>query len=176
MDKHPSTTSPKEKFTRLLQEHIRIIYKIVHSYCKAEADRKDLEQEIVLQLWKSFGSYNSQYKFSTWLYRVALNTAISFYRKERVRNEHYAETDYVSIINVAEEEVIPSEKEQQLKLLQQFINELSDLNKAIMLLHLEERSHQEIAAIIGISKSNVGTKINRIKTKLKAKFIKHQKS
>lgn len=175
MDKQPSIASQKEKFTTLLQEHIRIIYKIVHSYCKVEADRKDLEQEIVLQLWKSYGNYNEQYQFSTWLYRVALNTAISFYRKERVRNEYYTQTDYVSIINVTEEEAIPSEKEQQLKLLQQFINELSDLNKAIMLLYLEEKSHQEIADIIGISKSNVGTKINRIKTKLKAKFKNRQK-
>lgn len=164
--------SKREKFTNLIQSHIRIIYKIVNSYCKIEDDKKDLEQEIILQLWMSFDRYNNEYKFSTWMYRVALNTAISFYRKSSKHKERYYDHDYTSIIIVEEEEK-QSEKEVQLKLLQKFINELDDLNKAIMLLYLEEKSHQEIAEIIGISKSNVGTKVNRIKTKLKLEFKKY---
>lgn len=165
-------TSKRDDFTNLLQSHVRIIYKIVNSYCKKEHAKKDLEQEIVLQLWASFERYDQQYKFSTWMYRVALNTAISFYRKNLKQKERYYDRDYTSIISIEDEESV-SEKEAQLNLLQQFINDLDPLNKAIMLLYLDEKSHQEIADIIGISKSNVGTKIGRIKIKLKSEFKKH---
>ncbi|BAO76549.1 RNA polymerase sigma factor [Winogradskyella sp. PG-2] len=73
----------KEQFIRTIDEHKKIIYKIVNSYCQNKEDRKDLEQEIIIQLWNSFDNYNSDYKYSTWMYRIALNVAISFYRKEK---------------------------------------------------------------------------------------------
>ena len=167
--------SKKEEFITLLESHVKIVYKVIHAYCKQEADKKDLEQEIVLQLWNSFDRYDPTYKFSTWMYKVALNTAVSYYRGFSKRKEQQYYGDYTSILNVIEEDEGYLEKEHNLQLLKRFIAELDDLNKAIMILYLEEKSHEEIGEIIGISKSNVGTKINRIKTKLKAEFIKHKK-
>lgn len=154
---------------QLIQENQKIIYKICNSYCSNESDREDLGQEIVYQLIKSYHGFKPEYKFSTWMYRVALNVAISFYRKSkggqviqlvdahREQGDHHGETPDV---------------EHNLYILRQFINELRELDKALMLLHLETKSYREIADILGISETNVGTKINRIKDKLKQKFQK----
>ena len=161
----------KDRFIQTIDEHKKIIYKIVNSYCPNREDRKDLEQEIIIQLWKSFDKYDDNYKYSTWMYRIALNVAISFYRKERkwsLKSDFYNEE---SIINL-EEEKNDDETElgDQIQLLQTFINNLNELNKALMLLYLEEKSHEEIAEILGITKTNVATKIGRIKLKLKKEF------
>ena len=161
----------KEQFIKTIDEHKKIIYKIVNSYCQNKEDRKDLEQEIIIQLWNSFDNYNSDYKYSTWMYRIALNVAISFYRKEKkwsIKNDFYNEE---SIFKIEED---TSEKQTELdfhlKLLQEFIHNLNELNKALMLLYLEEKSYEEIAEILGITKTNVATKISRIKLKLKKEF------
>ena len=163
--------SKKEQFIKTIDEHKKIIYKIVNSYCPNKDDRKDLEQEIIIHLWNSFDKYDSNYKYSTWMYRIALNVAISFYRKEKkwsLKNDFYNEE---SIFRIEEDN---SEEEAQLdyhlKLLQEFIHNLNELNKALMLLYLEEKSYEEIAEILGITKTNVATKISRIKLKLKNKF------
>ena len=158
----------QDLFLSVIEDHKGIIYKIANSYCKAPEDRKDLVQEIILQLWKSFDNYNEQFKYSTWIYRIALNVAISFYRKEnRIRQIsnplsegilHFADTNDAG------------EKEEAIVFLQQFIAELKELDKALMLLYLEEKSHREIAEIIGITETNVATKVGRIKTILKQKF------
>ena len=163
--------SKKEQFIKTIDEHKKIIYKIVNSYCPNKDDRKDLEQEIIIHLWNSFDKYDSNYKYSTWMYRIALNVAISFYRKEKkwsLKNDFYNEE---SIFRIEEDN---SEEEAQLnyhlKLLQEFIHNLNELNKALMLLYLEEKSYEEIAEILGITKTNVATKISRIKLKLKKEF------
>ena len=148
----------KETFIKTIDTHKKIIYKIVNSYCQNKEDRKDLEQEIVIQLWNSFDKYNAEYKYSTWMYRIALNVAISFYRKEKkwsVRNDFYNEN---SIYSIADENENEPELDYKIKLLQDFINNLNELNKALMLLYLEEKPYDEIAEILGISKTNVATK------------------
>lgn len=159
----------EEQFLTVLEDHKGIIYKIANAYCRDTDARKDLVQEMAYQLWKSFGNYNDSYKHSTWIYRIALNVAISFYRKDRVRK---VQTDIItdSILNLKETDV-SSESDQHLLLLQQFISELREMDKAVMLLYLEEKSHKEIAEIVGLTESNVGTKINRIKSILTQKFL-----
>ncbi|MGB1004264.1 MAG: RNA polymerase sigma factor [Salibacteraceae bacterium] len=162
----------KEEFLKIIDEHKKIIYKIVNSYCKNQEDRKDLEQEIIIQLWNSFYKYNPNFKYSTWMYRIALNVAISFYRKEKkwmIVNDLNIEE---SIYSVADENDHKIELDHNIKLLQEFIQKLNELNKALMLLYLEERSYEEIGEILGISKTNVATKINRLKLKFKKEFQK----
>ncbi|SHN42561.1 RNA polymerase sigma factor [Chitinophaga sp. CF418] len=153
-------------FLLVIEQHKGIIYKIANSYCKNTEDRKDLIQEIVYQLWRSFGGYNDQYKYSTWLYRIALNVAISFYRKDSKRAGRTSGLTADIIIAAEEEE----DTGPQLKLLQRFISELPELDRAIMILYLEEKSYREIAEILGLTETNIATKINRIKNKLKRKF------
>ena len=158
----------EEIFLSVLESHKGILYKVANSYCKDNEDRKDLVQEIVIQLWKSFDNYNHQFKYSTWIYRIALNVAISFYRKEN--NRKAISNPFTESILNFQENPFSDEKEQNLKLLQQFISELKELDKALMLLYLEEKSYKEIAEIIGISETNVATKIGRIKNILKQQF------
>ena len=163
-------TTNKETFLRLLEEHKGIIIKICNAYCQARNDKEDLSQEIVYNLWKAFDNYTPDYKFSTWLYRVALNVAISYYRKEK-RSLQY--TPYDENLIIFNEDGYNKELEGNLLLLQQFIFELKEIDKSIMLLYLDDKSYHEIAEITGISATNVATKINRIKTNLKVKFSHH---
>ena len=163
--------SKKEQFIKTIDEHKKIIYKIVNSFCPNKDDRKDLEQEIIIHLWNSFDKYDSNYKYSTWMYRIALNVAISFYRKEKkwsLKNDFYNEESIFRIVEDNSEE--EAQLDYHLKLLQEFIHNLNELNKALMLLYLEEKSYEEIAEILGITKTNVATKISRIKLKLKKEF------
>ena len=156
------------QFITVVDTYKGIIYKIANSYCKHTEDRKDLVQEIIVQLWKSFDRYDDQYKQSTWIYRISLNVAISFYRKANRRKE-ISNPLSESILSFADTSSVP-ETETNLALLQQFISELKELDKALMLLYLDEKSHKEISEIIGITETNVATKISRIKVLLKQKF------
>jgi RNA polymerase sigma factor (sigma-70 family) len=160
------TETGKQEFLKLIEDNKAIIYKICHAYCPAKSEREDLAQEIIYQLWKSGHRFNEEYKFSTWMYRVALNVAISFYRKERTKGP---ETTLPGQLPDIEDEP-DNAGEDNIRLLQQFINELKELDKALMLLYLEEKTYAEIADIIGITETNVATKISRIKDKLKLKF------
>lgn len=161
----------KKAFLDLIQENRKIIFKICNTYCPNRNERDDLAQEIVYQLWKSFTGYNATQKFSTWMYRVALNVAISFYRKEKkLKNT----VEYKEQLIELEEDVDDSAaEEKKFAALQKFINELKTLDRSIMMLYLEDKSYREIAEIIGISETNVATKINRIKAKLKTNFSHH---
>ena len=157
-------------FESILKEHKGIFLKVAKTYCKDEDDRRDLLQEIMLQVWQALPRYNPEFKLSTWLYRIALNVGISFYRKSVTRQYTHQIIDFESTDfadAVAEKESNPN-----LLLLEKFINELNDIDKALILLYLEEKSHLEISEILGISTSNVATKIQRIKEKLKQKFNK----
>lgn len=169
-----SIQDKNDLFISIIESHKGILYKIANSYCKASEDRKDLIQEIFVQLWKSFDNYDNAYKYSTWIYRISLNVAISFYRKENTRTKISGPfTDGIfNFVNANDTE----EKEINLTMLQQFISELKQLDKALMLLYLEEKSYKEISEIIGYSETNVATKISRIKNALKEKFshIKNQ--
>ena len=161
-------TQKNERFTAVIQQHKGILYKVAQAYCRDAADREDLLQEMALQLWRAFDRYDETLRLSTWMYRIALNVAISFYRKERSRRSLSGEIG--ESIFLIPEPVADTEREGQLRLLQQFIHELPDLEKALMLLYLEERSYREIADIVGITETNVATKIARIKAKLREKF------
>ncbi|UYQ94587.1 RNA polymerase sigma factor [Chitinophaga horti] len=159
--------SADEAFLQLMNEHQRIIFKICHSYCQHPDDREDLAQEIIYQLWKSYRQAVVHVKFSTWMYRVALNTAISFYRKDKkIPRAPNIEGHLIEIADDSRDE----HNEQQLQMLQQFIQALPSLERALMLLYLDEKTHAEIADILGISESNVGTRIGRIKQQLRVKM------
>ncbi|RAW02309.1 RNA polymerase sigma factor [Pseudochryseolinea flava] len=154
-------TNEKDRFIAILRENKGILLKVIRSYCKNAEDWRDLEQEIVIQLWKSLRSYNQQCKLSTWIYRVALNVAISHYRKTKKQSNHASLDEAIFI--VAEDDV--SEYHSRRDFLYNFINTLDEMNKALIILHLEDHSHKEISDILGISEGNVATKINRIKNK-----------
>ena len=163
-----NSTDPPDIFLSVIQTNKGIIYKVANSFCNNAADREDLVQEIIIQLWKSFGKYTGQSKYSTWMYRIALNVAISFYRREN-RRKQVSNPLPESILNFVDTNA-NNEMEENIRFLQQFILKLKQLDKALMLLYLEEKSYKEIAEIIGISESNVATKIGRIKNILKVKF------
>lgn len=156
-----------QKFHQIIEQHKGILLKVARTYCRNDEDRQDIMQEMMIQIWKSLHSYNNKFAVTTWLYRISLNVAISFYRK-------YARKQNSSIQLIEEhlpiQEEIHCEKQEQLSLLDQFISELNDLDKALMILYLEDKSHAEISDIMGLSLTNVGTKLGRIKEKLKKKF------
>jgi RNA polymerase sigma factor (sigma-70 family) len=167
-----NTPPDKQEFVNLIQGNKGIIYKICNSYCTNREDRDDLAQEIVYNLWKSYHAFNPQFKFSTWMYRIALNVAISFYRKESKSNVYVPFSEHLIVFDDSAEGQADSES--QLTLLWKFINELKEIDKSIMLLYLDDRSHKEIAEITGITPTNVATKIMRIKDKLKSNFLTNQ--
>jgi RNA polymerase sigma factor (sigma-70 family) len=154
-------------FHQVIQENKGIIYKIARAYCKDEIDRQDLIQEIMIQIWKSFDKYNPTFARSTWIYRIALNVAISHYRSSVKIKDKVTYIDDVVALSL---EPSNTEKTEQIEKLYQLIDELDRLDKALILLYLDNKSHEEISEITGLSKSNVGTKIGRIKEKLKVKF------
>jgi RNA polymerase sigma-70 factor (ECF subfamily) len=150
----------KKEFSELIQKNQRIIHKITMIYANSSADREDLFQEICLQLWKSYPGFREEAQFSTWIYRVALNTAISNIRKSKnsLSFEPLRETD-----RIPDES---SDETEQVKLLYSAISKLNRIEKAIILLWLEEKNYEEIASIMGTSKTNVSVKLVRIKRKL----------
>ncbi len=158
---------PGEEFLQLIQANRGILYKICNAYCKNTNDREDLAQEIIYQLWKSGKSFDAAHTFSTWMYRVALNVAITFYRKQKQAHTAMVGED---LENIEDTTAANTETDEKLRLLQQFLGELKELDRALMLLYLEARSYSEIADIIGITETNVATKISRIKEQLKQKF------
>jgi RNA polymerase sigma factor (sigma-70 family) len=165
-----SNTEQGQEFHALVEQHRGILYKVAKTYCQDESERQDLIQEIMIQLWQAFPRYNPQYKISTWVYRIAINVAISFFRKYQRRKSTVDLSDPPMYITEPEN----VEKEAQLQLLEQFIHELRDIDKALMLLYLEDRSQAEIAEILGLSLSNVSTKVGRIKEQLKRRFSNHK--
>lgn len=157
----------KKTFEDVIEQHKGILFKIARSYCQNADDREDLMQETMIQIWQSLQKYNGQAKMSTWLYRIALNVAISFYRKNSTRAKKY------TVLTVQQDKILitdNSEEEFKLNQLQKFISELKEIDKAIMILYLEDKSHLEISEILGMSITNVGTKIGRIKENLKKRF------
>lgn len=148
-------------FIAFVEEYKQIIYKVCYMYATDTEHLNDLYQEVVVNLWQAFPRFRGECKESTWVYRIGLNTCISFFRKSRSRPEVVPIT--VDLEAFAEEE----DKTSQLHELYRMINCLGQLERALILLWLEERSYQEIADIIGISRNNVAVKLNRIREKLK---------
>lgn len=163
------TNKNKEiEFSRLMNQHKGIIYKVVNSYCQHQDDRQDLAQDILTAMWLAIDKYNKEYKFSTWMYRIALNVAISFYRKDSKRKDKPSVDDeqFINIANLTVEE----NRSEEVKQLYRFIGQLDKLNKAIMILYLESESYESIANSLGLSKTNVATRIGRIKVTLAEQF------
>ena len=160
----------KEEFLGLVNQHISVIHKITRLYTDREEDRRDLFQEILLNLWKGYRGFRREAKFGTWLYRVALNTAITGLRKRK----------YLAVWTNLEErhEHIPGEyyeeNRDEIRILYDAISRLDKIERAIILLYLEEKTYDEIAEIVGITAGNAGVKISRIKTKL-AKMLTRQR-
>ena len=157
----------RQEFTNIIKEHQHLIFKICYSYCNQYEDRKDLEQEILIQVWRSLKKFDHGVKLSTWIYRVALNTAISFHRKHSKNTTHTTLNESIISLSNEHDAFILDEK---IEALYKFINRLGDFDKALILLYLDEKPQKEIASIMGISESNVATKISRIKLKLKNNF------
>jgi RNA polymerase sigma-70 factor (ECF subfamily) len=159
----------RNKVIQVIMQNMGIIHKVANMFCKSQEDKDDLVQEIMTQLWSSFEKYDDAYKLGTWMYRVSLNIAISFYRKKQTQEQYFMPLDEkLDIISNDENE--NEVKTNNLELLEKFISKLREFDKALMLLYLEKKSHQEISEILGITTSNVSTKIARIKEGLKQQF------
>lgn len=160
-----------DQFLAMLKEHMGIIHKVANSYCQNADDRDDLIQEITIQLWKSWPKYNNKFKLSTWIYRIALNVAISFFRKNRKRYMHLVE---LQVSDQFQSQDNQNELSEDIAALYKFIAQLKPLDRALMLLYLDSISYDEMAVTLGISRTNVSTKISRLKKELKIKF--HEKA
>ena len=158
----------KERFIKVIKDNEGLIFKVATLYTNNLQDKEDLCQEIVFQLWKSFDSFNEMSKLSTWMYRVAMNTAIYNLKSSKKQ----VNTSPIDLTTLRFADVTDQLEEDRLKLLYEHIQMLNLFEKGIILLFLEGKSHQEIAEFIGITISNVGTKISRIKEKLKSQIIK----
>ena len=156
-------TPDQERFQNLMEEHKKILYKVCHSYCKNPGDRDDLAQEIIVQLWRSFRAFDQRVRFSTWMYRIALNVAISFYRRESVRARHVVPGSEHLLEAIDE----TANRSEEVQVLYEWIEGLDPLNKALVILYLDGNNYQEIADVLGISETNAATKISRLKQTLR---------
>ena len=157
----------KTAFVAIIKENEGILYKITRVYTDTIEDQKDLYQEIVYQLWKSFDSFKGNSKISTWMYRIALNTSIASLNKRKKKIQQ-ANLDFELLHVIEEKDTII---EEQLNLLYTTIKQLNVIEKGLILLFLEGKSYEEIALITGFSNSNVGTRLSRIKKKLKTNIV-----
>mgnify|MGYP001943770218 CR=1 FL=1 len=157
------------EFVKMIKENEGLIFKITSIYGNSQEDKQDLYQEIVLQLWKSFEKFRHEAKVSTWIYRVALNTAISRLRKDKKSNETILDDKLMYSLPDNQDSIL----EERSKELYIQIARLNDIEKAVVLLHLENKSHNEISEITGLTVSNVGTRMARIKQKLKENIAKN---
>ncbi len=158
----------QQHFEALLGEHRRIVFKVASIYARSAADRDDLAQEICTQLWRSFARYDeSRGRFSTWMYRIALNVAISQLRSESLAEDRHVEPLQIRHLETIGGDDVGAAMDERLTALYELIGGLDALNRALILLYLEDRSYAEIADILGISETNVATKIGRIKQKLR---------
>jgi len=154
----------EHQFVTALENNQNIVHKVCTLYTNDRAAHKDLFQEITIQLWKAYPKFRGESKFSTWMYRVALNTAITLYRKSKRRIQTQ---DYESVIFKIKADEYDDTEEQQLKLMYKAVKELGDIDKALVFLYLEDKNYSEISETLGITEVNARVKMNRIKTKLR---------
>lgn len=156
-----------DEFLKLVEENKKLIYKVSHIYCDNTIDKKDLFQEIVANLWKAYPNFKGNSKVSTWIYRISINTAISWIR-DYVKNNNHIE--YTNVMPQMQGDFAIDDLYDQLYCA---IGILNKLDKALILLQLDGYSYDEISEMIGLTKTNVATKINRIKLKLKNHLSKN---
>jgi RNA polymerase sigma-70 factor (ECF subfamily) len=154
----------EHQFVSELESNQNIVHKVCSLYTNDAHSHNDLFQEISIQLWKAYPKFRGESKFSTWMYRVALNTAITLYRKskKRVRTQ-----EYDSVLFKIKADQYDDTQEQQLKLMYGAIKQLNDIDKALVFLYLENKDYAEISGNLGISELNARVKMNRIKNKLR---------
>jgi len=153
----------QDGFISEIDSHQKIIYKICHLYTDNTIDFNDLYQDIVLQLWKSYSKFKGKSKLSTWIYQVSLNTALYKLRQEKSK----LQLDSLTHVHFDIPEISDLEQKESIERVKELMSGLTDIEKALISLYLDEYSHEEISEIMGITKTNVATKINRIKQKLK---------
>lgn len=154
----------EEQFVKLLQENQNIVHKICRLYTHDQDSHNDLFQEITIQLWKAYPKFRGDSKFTTWAYRVGLNTAITLYRKKK---KTINTIEFDSTYHKVKQEDYNFEEEEQIKLLYSGIKELNDIEKALVFLYLEDKDYSEISETLGITEVNARVKMNRLKGKLK---------
>ena len=154
----------ESKFLTDFDQHQNIVHKICRIYTNNQDAHNDLFQEVAIQLWKNYSKFRGDSKFSTWMYRVALNTAISLYRKS---TRTIKTQDISALIYKIESKGYDDTEELQLKALHKAIQQLNDIDKALVFLYLEDKPYKEIADTLGISNVNARVKMNRAKEKLK---------
>jgi RNA polymerase sigma-70 factor (ECF subfamily) len=158
------TQELEKQFVNLLDENQNIIHKVCRVYTNNSDAHKDLFQEVTIQLWKAYPKFRGDAKFSTWMYRVALNTAITIYRKSKRQIQTSDISDFHYRLESSEYDATMDD---QMKLLYKAIHQLSDVEKALILLYLEDKPYREIAETMGLTEVNARVKVNRIKGKLK---------
>ena len=158
------TKELEHSFVTQLKENQNIVHKICRLYTNNGDTHNDLFQEITIQLWKAYPKFRGDSKFSTWMYRVALNTAITLYRKSK---RSIITQDYESVSFKISAEAYDDEVEEQLKLMYSAVRNLNDIDKALVFLYLEDKNYKEISQTLGITEVNARVKMNRIKDKLR---------
>lgn len=153
----------RRAFEALLPTHRKIVFKVAAVYARGEEDRRDLAQEILLQVWRSFGGYDASRPFATWMYRVALNVGLSHARRQRERPQPLDE----ALIDTLAGGTPIDEPDERLGQLAKAIGMLEPLDRALILLYLDEQPYAEIAAVLGIGESNVGTRLARLRQRLR---------
>ncbi|SEK65972.1 RNA polymerase sigma-70 factor, ECF subfamily [Pseudoxanthomonas sp. GM95] len=157
----------RARFQALLERHRGIVLKVAASYAFHPEDRAELAQEIATQLWRAFPGFDAGRSFSTWMYRIALNVAISQVRGQALRQRHAVPLDE-DLHDLADPNPGNPEADQQLRLLRRFIAAQPPLDRALLVLYLEDRPYREMAEILGLSETNVATKINRLKQRIRS--------
>jgi RNA polymerase sigma-70 factor (ECF subfamily) len=157
----------KTEFESLLHEHRGIVFKVANTYCWQTEDRAELAQEIALQLWRAWPGFDRSRVFTTWMYRIALNVAISFVRKEAMRRGRSVSFDATLHDTPSLNTEEPDARELRLH---RFIERQPPLDRALLLLYLDDRPQREIAEILGLTPTNVSTKINRLKQRIRTEL------
>ena len=169
------TTSPQtERFLALLDAHKGILYKVGNGYCRNKDDRGDLIQDIVIQLWRSFPRYDPAQRFSTWMYRIAINVAISAHRSEGRRVHDTVPIEDFGIELAAADDAMESASD-DVRRLRRLIGDLGELDRALIILFLDGHTYDEIAEILGISPTNASTRVGRVKDKLQQAWAAAEK-
>lgn len=158
----------EKEFIELITNHQRIIYKVCNLYAQSSTDKEDLFQEITLNAWKGIRNFKGDSLFTTWLYRVALNTALTFKRKENRQRKVDSAVDSLSFSHDQQPET-----DEQLAAMYKAINGLSDIDKALITLYLDDYNYIEMGNVLGITANNVAVKMNRLKKKLKEESEKY---
>lgn len=154
----------EQSFVQQIEDNQNLIHKICRLYTNSEDAHKDLFQEITIQLWKAYPKFRGDSKFTTWAYRVGLNTAITLYRK---KSRTVQTTEFDNRLHKINQEEYDYEEEEHIKLLYQAVHQLNDIDKALVFMYLEDKDYGEIAETLGITEVNARVKMNRIKGKLK---------